>query len=105
MVSEQNQMKGWVLVVIAVLWTAQGCKNEEVMAKPILLAELSTTPVTNVTSNSPSTGGTVASDGGSPVTERGVCWFYGTKGDPTIADGIADWRGGRITAGSGLGDF
>lgn len=48
------------------------------------LAQVSTSPVSGITENSAATGGIVSSDGGFPVTERGVCWS--TNENPTISD-------------------
>ena len=50
----------------------------------------------HVTSDSAICGGNVLSDGGSPVTARGVCWS--TSPDPTVADS-------HTTDGSGVGPF
>lgn len=41
---------------------------------------LTTAPATDITSTTVVTGGTVTNDGGSPITERGVCWS--TMPDP-----------------------
>jgi hypothetical protein len=43
----------------------------------------STTAATSITSSSALSGGDVTSDGGSAVTERGICW--NTSSNPTIA--------------------
>jgi hypothetical protein len=43
-------------------------------ATPISLPTVSTSPVTNITATSATSGGTVISDGGSPVTARGVAY-------------------------------
>jgi len=40
-------------------------------------------PVTNITATTATAGGNVSSDGGSPVTDRGVCWSLNPN--PTIA--------------------
>jgi len=45
---------------------------------------VTTASVTSITQTTATGGGTVSSDGGSPVTARGVCW--GTATDPTISD-------------------
>ncbi|OJX49499.1 MAG: hypothetical protein BGO88_14760 [Flavobacterium sp. 38-13] len=55
-----------------------------------------TTTASAITANSASSGGTVGSDGGQAVTERGICWS--TTANPTIANS-------RTTDGSGLGTF
>jgi uncharacterized protein (TIGR02145 family) len=46
--------------------------------------KLTTTAVSNITATSATSGGTIISDGGSPITETGVCWS--TSVTPTIAD-------------------
>jgi uncharacterized protein (TIGR02145 family) len=60
------------------------------------LPVVTTTGISSVTTNSASSGGDVTSDGGLPVTARGVCW--NTNGDPTIA-------GSHTTDGTGIGAF
>jgi len=55
-----------------------------------------TSPVTLSGATSAITGGNVSSDGGSPVTARGVCW--GTSSIPTIANS-------HTIDGSGTGTF
>ena len=57
---------------------------------------LTTTVVTDITTNSASSGGNITSNGGTAVTARGVCW--NTNGNPTIADS-------KTTDGSGTGSF
>jgi len=60
------------------------------------LPTVATSEVTSITNNTASSGGDITSDGGAPVTARGVCW--NTTGNPTIADtytnngtGIGTW--------------
>ena len=60
------------------------------------LPTVTTSSVTNITSNSASCGGDVTSDGGSGVTSRGICWS--TAPNPTINDNTA-------TSGGGTGAF
>ncbi len=55
-----------------------------------------TDPITNITRTGATCGGDVKSDGGEPVTNRGVCWS--TSENPTITDSHTD-------DGSGLGVF
>ena len=57
---------------------------------------VTTTAASSVTANSAVTGGNVISDGGVPVTQRGIC--YNTTGNPTMADNV-------IASGSGTGSF
>ena len=59
-------------------------------------AVLTTTTISAVTKISASTGGSISSDGGAPVTARGVCWS--TSANPTIA-------GSKTSDGTGTGSF
>lgn len=63
---------------------------------PILGASIITKSPSNITFNSAVSGGNITSDGGSPVTARGVCWS--TNSSPTIANN-------KTTDGSGSGSF
>ena len=51
---------------------------------PLSIPIVSTTIVTNITSNSATSGGHVSLDGGAPVVARGVCWS--TNPNPTTAN-------------------
>lgn len=62
---------------------------------PLLPSVVTTTPVATSTTTVMS-GGTISSDGGSPVTARGVCWS--TSANPTIANS-------RTTNGTGTGTY
>ena len=64
--------------------------------EPTSVPSVTTDPVTNVTATSATGGGTVTSDGGSTIVERGVCW--NTSSDPTITDNLTN-------EGSGTGTF
>jgi len=57
---------------------------------------VTTMAVSDITTKSASCGGTIVSDGGTPVTARGVCWSESL--DPTIADS-------HTADGSGIGTF
>lgn len=57
---------------------------------------LSTTLATSVTCSTASSGGSITSDGGSPITARGVCW--GTSPNPTTS-------GNKTSNGTGAGTF
>ena len=57
---------------------------------------LTTTAVSSITTNSASSGGNVASDGGASITARGVCWS--TSANPTISDN-------HTSDGTGTGTF
>ena len=60
------------------------------------LPTLTTVSASNVNNNSAVSGGNITSDGGSTVTQRGVCWS--TNQNPTITDNIT-------SNGSGSGSF
>ncbi len=60
------------------------------------LQKLITYGITGITETSATGGGNVISDGGSPVTARGVCWNI--YSNPTIDDS-------HTTDGSGIGEF
>lgn len=59
-------------------------------------ATVATTSASNVTETTVTTGGNVTSDGGSTVTERGVC--YATTSNPTTGNL-------KVTSGGGTGTF
>lgn len=60
------------------------------------LPEVTTANVTNIAQTTAKGGGTVTSDGGTAVTERGVCWS--TSHNPTVS-------GSHTASGTGTGDF
>jgi uncharacterized protein (TIGR02145 family) len=83
---------GTMMLLVSVL----AC-NDEVVTPPALQAPvLTTAPVTDITGTTAVSGGDITSDGGAPITVRGVCWS--TNQNPTIADP-------KTTDGSGVGSF
>jgi len=74
--------------------TAYG--SEETFTTLAIMPTVTTAASTGVTSNTLISGGNVTNDGGSSVTERGVCWS--TSPNPTIADS-------RSSDGTGAGPF
>jgi uncharacterized protein (TIGR02145 family) len=60
------------------------------------LPTLTTTAVSSITNTTASSGGTITSDGGSPVTVRGICWS--TSISPTLANSFT-------ADGTGIGAF
>ena len=62
----------------------------------IATATLSTTAISTITQTSALSGGNITTDGGSPVTTRGVCWSKTTN--PTISDN-------KTSDGNGTGIF
>jgi uncharacterized protein (TIGR02145 family) len=63
---------------------------------PYVIPTLTTTTASSITYNSAVTGGSISSDGGAPITSRGVC--YSTSTNPTTADNLT-------SDGSGTGVF
>ena len=63
---------------------------------PIELPDVTTAQVTNITTTSATAGGEIISDGGSAITECGVCWS--TEGEPTI-------EGDHIASQVTMGEF
>ena len=59
-------------------------------------ATLNTIIISALTSNTATSGGNIITDGGAPVSARGVCW--NTTGNPTVADN-------KTADGSGTGSF
>jgi hypothetical protein len=57
---------------------------------------LTTSAVTSITTTSAVSGGNITADGGSSITERGICW--GTASNPTTANS-------KATSGTGTGEF
>jgi len=62
----------------------------------IPVISITTTDISNITSNSTSSGGTITSNGGYEITQRGVCWS--TNSQPTISNNYT-------TDGAGIGIF
>jgi len=76
--------------------TSYGNEKSFTTLQEITLPSVSTAPVTNITTNSATSGGTVTDDGGAFVTARGVCWS--TSQNPTLDDPYT-------TDGTGTGDY
>ena len=63
---------------------------------PAPLVSLSTSEISSVTPTSATTGGIIINDGGSAITEKGICWSI--TGNPDISDN-------KVLYGSGSGNF
>jgi hypothetical protein len=62
----------------------------------IAIPVITSTSVSNLTSTTATSGGSISTDGGAPVTARGVCWS--TSPSPTV-------NGSKTLDGSGTGNF
>jgi uncharacterized protein (TIGR02145 family) len=90
-------MKRILFLAILVLsgFILDGCKKEEPKINPTTPI-LSTSSVINITATTAKSGGTITSDGGSPITIRGICW--GSTSTPTIS-------GAKTENGNGIGEY
>lgn len=75
-----------ILALFAV--TVAGCKKE----KQDVLATVSTSAATNITSTTAKTGGNISNTGGTSLTKAGV--VYAIHANPTVADSIVSNGGG-----------
>lgn len=79
-------------VVSLALISIISCKKED----PAVLPVVSTTPATNITVSTATSGGTITSDGGATITAAGVCW--GTNSNPSTNDS-------KTVDGTNVGQF
>jgi uncharacterized protein (TIGR02145 family) len=82
-----------LLVVTSLIVTITSCNKDDDKAS---LSIISTSDVTKIDVVTASCGGNITSDGGSLITERGVCWS--TNSNPTISDN-------KTSDGEGAGSF
>src|SRR5436190_1479793 len=68
------------ILILGILLT--NCKK----TKPVYVATVTTAAVTNITSNSAETGGTITDAGNLPLSHAGICWA--THPTPTIFDSL-----------------
>ncbi len=71
--------------------------NEFSIKTPLLIPSLTTNSVSEISTNSAKSGGTISSDGGSPILSKGIVWDI--KSNPTIS--ITS----KTNEGAGLGPF
>ena len=91
----KNKIKALACSLVLVgtfLFITNSCTKEE---KPVA-PDISTSSVSAITQTSATGGGNVSSDGGSPVTARGICW--NTSAEPTTSNN-------KTSDGSGVGSF
>ena len=85
--------KGFSLsLLLLTVFLVNGCKKDDPAKIPVLV----TTPVTNITAITATSGGTISSDGGASITARGVCWS--TSANPATVDQ-------KTLDGDGTGQF
>ena len=74
------------------------CSNNKsnLVTPNLSVPELTTHAVSAITTSTANCGGTVSSDGGAPITARGICWC--TIQLPTVSDN-------KTNDGSGVGNY
>jgi uncharacterized protein (TIGR02145 family) len=72
------------------------CPGSTITLSVSTSVNITTAAVSEITSNSATTGGNIINDGGNPVTQRGVCWS--TSPNPTTSNNTSN-------NGDGLGNF
>ena len=94
-------MKTRILLIFSIVSAVaasliDGCKKSDTTTPTVPNIVMETIQVSGVTDVSATCGGLIASDGGSTITARGVCWGTGTT--PTVADT-------KTLDGAGAGSF
>jgi uncharacterized protein (TIGR02145 family) len=90
-------MKNYLSVLLILSATLiQSCTKDSKSNETKVLPTLTTLAIENVTNNSATSGGSITADGGTPITERGICWA--TTQNPTTANNVA-------VTGTGTGTF
>ena len=79
-----------ILLVFSILLFANSCEKEKRV--PVVI----TKDVSSITATEAVTGGTITSDNGLSITQKGVCW--GTTNDPTLSNNFT-------SDGSGVDDY
>lgn len=85
----------WLLPAF-ILIIVVACKKKKNEGPPPVIPTLTTNPVTNITTSSAVSGGTITSDGGDAITASGIC-YSSTVQFPTIAQ---DTTKGTVGSGS-----
>ncbi|MGF2413517.1 hypothetical protein [Ferruginibacter sp.] len=96
---KRNHPSSLSIFIATVLLILSSCKkggDTTPTPTPGAVPVLTTTVISNITSNSAQSGGTITSDGGTTVTARGVC--YSWLAAPTITDN-------KTSDGSGTGTY
>ncbi|MBN1212490.1 MAG: hypothetical protein JXA92_07920, partial [candidate division Zixibacteria bacterium] len=86
----------FAIVSLMAIWLCSCSDENSAGPSQATVPEVSTTSVSVIKQTTAECGGTVTSDGGAAVTERGVCW--GTSTIPTTANS-------RTTDGTGMGSY
>jgi len=88
--------KIWVYLSLLITFAfTNSCSKDDNKVKK-MTPVLSTYDVQNIKETNATCGGYIASDGGFPIIERGICW--GSSPDPVLYEK-------KISVGEGIGDF
>jgi hypothetical protein len=77
--------------------TSYGTTRTFITTSATIPSGISTLNISSISQNTANSGGSISSDGGTPITTRGVCWSTATT-SPTIANS-------KTNNGSGIGSF
>ncbi|HXB43206.1 MAG TPA: fibrobacter succinogenes major paralogous domain-containing protein [Puia sp.] len=83
-------------ILLAGLVVCSICCKKTASTPPPVLATVITAPMSVIALTSGTSGGNITSDGGSSITERGIC--FNTTTNPTTANN-------KVASGSGVGSF
>jgi hypothetical protein len=89
----------WIMSIIlgiSTLFLVTNCTTDDDVTQDVTIPVLTTNEVSAITQTTATRGGTITSDDGATVTERGVCWS--TSQNPTITENFT-------TDGTGAGSF
>ena len=75
-------MKTHILLIAFTALAFVSCKKEKKTEEAIVVPTVSTTSITNISYNSAQTGGSISSDGGAQIMEKGV--VYSTSSNPVV---------------------
>ena len=84
------------MLALSSVFLVTNCTKDDDVTKDATIPVLTTNEVSAITKITATSGGSISSDGGATVTERGVCWS--TSESTTIADN-------KTTDGTGAGSF
>jgi hypothetical protein len=85
-----------MVITGGLLILSNSCKKNNNQTPRAQVPTITTVAISNITETTASCGGSISSDGGSPITAKGVCWSAVTT--PTISNP-------KTTDGTGSGSF
>lgn len=99
-------MNSLILTAITIILAAGCTKIDKDSPVRLVFPVLTTDTLPNVTSTSVVSGGNITSDGGYPVTARGICWSISQYVNPSLTFKDSIPSVGNVTVdGTGTGQF